>query len=133
MAKVILYVDDDADDQLTFAECLKELAPEVICHMASDGFDALSVIARIPLPTCIYIDINMPLMNGVDLLRALKSHPRYHDVPTFIISTTISEEVEKTCRTLGAIDVIRKPNSFPEMVSILKTCFLVHAMRLNLN
>lgn len=124
--KTVLYVDDDEDDQNIFIECLKEAAPDLTCRTADDGTHALEIIENIPSPVCIYIDINMPIMNGIELLRTLRSHDKYRMIPTFIISTTISSENARIIKELGAADYIRKPSSYESMVRILKECLPTH-------
>lgn len=127
----VLYVDDDEDDKNIFIECLKEAAPGITCHTADDGSHALQVIEQIPIPVCIYIDINMPIMNGIDLLKTLRAHKEYKKIPTFIISTTISGENARLIKELGAVDYIRKPSSYESMVQILKDCLPAHSQSAN--
>jgi CheY-like chemotaxis protein len=123
----ILYVDDDRDDQELFIEVLKEIEPTYQCVVASDGIEALESLLKInPLPVCIYIDLNMPRLNGWELLKTLASDPAYALIPKFMISTAQFPRNINKARELGAKDFLTKPYSYNEFVKMLKSCFMSH-------
>jgi CheY-like chemotaxis protein len=121
--KTILYVDDDADDREMFGYAFNTLELELSLETAVDGFDALDKLATVDKPARIYIDINMPKMNGMELLRIIKSNPVYAAIPAFIFSTTVDPLSAREARRLGAAGVFVKPNSFKGLVDQLSADF----------
>jgi CheY-like chemotaxis protein len=120
--KVVLYVEDDHDDQQLFKEVLKTVNPDFDCQVASDGVHAFELLKRISTPVCIYVDVNMPRMNGLEFLKALKLHPEYSHIPVFILTTSASANDEITAVALGAKQYIIKPNSYKDLFTILEKC-----------
>ncbi|HEY0654336.1 MAG TPA: response regulator [Chryseosolibacter sp.] len=123
----ILYIDDDRDDQEVFVEVLKRIRPNISCHLASDGRQGLLLLRKLEvLPICIYLDLNMPVMNGLEVLKEIKGDPRYRDIPTFILSTSQNPNAEVQARDLGAEEYLKKPNSYSAYTDLLSSCFLAH-------
>lgn len=120
--KVVLYVEDDRDDQQLFVEVMTSVNADFDCLIASDGVEAFDVLQRIDHPICIYVDLNMPRMNGLEFLKALKLHPEYSHIPVFILTTSSSLNDEVTAVALGAKQYIVKPNSYQELFRILEKC-----------
>src|SRR5688572_5969241 len=75
MVKKFLLTDDDKDDRELFSEALASIDPGIICHGAEHGRDALRILNSLDgsKPDIIFIDINMPVMNGWELLHTLKT------------------------------------------------------------
>lgn len=114
----ILLVDDDADDRFLFEEALNVAAPSITLQTAVDGVDALNQLSDGAQPDIIFMDVNMPRMNGIDCLRELqKSASR--DIPVIMYST--SSHYKKECTDCGAVDYIEKPNDFEKLCSKLKS------------
>ncbi|HEY0739963.1 MAG TPA: response regulator [Chryseosolibacter sp.] len=120
--KVVLYVEDDRDDQQLFVEVMESVNTDFTCLLASDGLEALDILKEIDQPICIYVDLNMPRMNGLEFLKALKLHPEYSHIPVFILTTSSSLNDEVTAVALGAKQYIVKPNSYQELFRILEKC-----------
>ncbi len=125
--KTIFYADDDPDDQDIFVEALNEIRPNVKCQLASDGLEALALLKKIETPTCIYLDVNMPLLNGMEVLRRIKADPRLAEIPVFILTTSRTPNSENEARALGASDYLIKPNTYNEFKKILDKCLLAHS------
>jgi CheY-like chemotaxis protein len=122
----ILYVDDDLDDQSIFIEALQEVHPSFKCQVASNGIEALELLQTIAKPLCIYLDINMPMMDGIETLKRLKADAELSHIPVFMLSTSRSASHEIEARRLGATDYLTKPNAYCEYVRIISTCFTAH-------
>jgi len=120
----ILYVDDDADDRQIFKEALAGIDPHHLCVTARDGLDALSRLAEGPLPDVIFLDINMPLMDGKTCLRELRSHRQTANIPIVMFTTSHNPEEKEICQKLGATDFQFKPVSYKEMKNMLVTILL---------
>lgn len=116
----ILYADDDSDDCELLVEALEKIDPTIECRMANDGKQALKVLSESDeLPDYIFLDVNMPVMDGKDCLVELKKDERYKEIPVVIYSTTKDEEEITNLYELGAIDFLAKPNSFEELYQSL--------------
>lgn len=119
-------MDDDVDDQDIFIEVLHEVHPTMKCIVASNGLQALQLLKETKLPDCIYLDVNMPLMNGIELLKKIKSNPVLESTPVFILTTSKLINIEEQARALGATDYLIKPNSYKEYKDMLRACFAAH-------
>lgn len=119
--ETVLYVDDDLDDQEFFVSSLSESRPNTKCYVAKDSTSAFEVIKTIPLPTHIFIDLHLPRVNGIELLRQLKQSLEYAAIPTYILSTTLFEPHAVIIRELGGQGFFRKPSSFSDFRVLFDT------------
>ena len=80
--KTFALADDDSDDAALFSEALLEINPEIVVEKASNGLELLHKMkdGHFSFPDIIFLDINMPEMNGWDCLSELKSNPELKDV-----------------------------------------------------
>jgi CheY-like chemotaxis protein len=124
--KWILYIDDDPDDRDMFMEVCNEVQPNVECVVAISGVEAFDTLQEREPPLCIYLDVNMPVMGGLEVLRILKSDPRYMDIHVFLLSTANSAEFIKEAKALGAADYLIKPMKYQDFQTLLKACFQEH-------
>ena len=109
----ILLVDDDEDDRNLFREALDEIDAAADCFMATDGLNALEFLNNCEtLPDFIFVDLNMPRMNGKQLIRELKQNKQFESIPVIIYSTSKIEEDVKETMGLGVALYIKKPVSF---------------------
>ncbi|MES2882852.1 MAG: response regulator [Bacteroidota bacterium] len=105
--------DDDEDDVFLFREVLREVAPEAKFSSAVDGQDALDKLksATMPLPHIIFLDLNMPRLDGRQCLRELKTDNKLKNVPVVMYSTSSQQRDIELCREMGAAAFITKPSS----------------------
>ncbi len=109
----ILLVDDDKDDQVFFLDALTELNPEIDCGIANNGLEAMDHLNRIPPPpSIIFLDLNMPYMNGFECLSAIKLDQKYKDIPVVIITTSNSALDREKSIEMGANTFMTKPSDF---------------------
>ncbi len=120
---VIMIVDDDAEDCELFHEAINEIDPEIKCWTAKDGKAAINLLTRelVILPDYIFLDINMPIMNGRETLGELKKNSRLRDIPVIMYSTTSDTKEIKSFYSLGAHDFLIKPNNFNKLVEALSS------------
>lgn len=121
-AKRFLLADDDSDDREMFAEALAAIDPAIICHVAEDGKQALHLLnnKEIDTPDVLFVDINMPVMNGWELLTRLKKDGNYKHVPVIIYTTSSVERDKQIAMDLGALCFVTKPDNFRSVKSLLK-------------
>lgn len=110
-------VDDDADDRALFCEALQEAAPQFICHAATNGRTALTKLnnRENDLPDLIFLDVNMPVMNGWQCLAALKNTEDYKHIPVIIYSTSSHPEDIEKAQQAGALCFFTKPANFKDL------------------
>lgn len=107
---VCFFIDDDTDDQEIFGMALSEVFPQGSCLFANDGIEALDRLSDPSFfPSCIFIDLNMPRMNGKECLAEIGKIKRLNKVPVFIYSTSWDQALIEECKALGAADFIVKP------------------------
>jgi CheY-like chemotaxis protein len=122
MVKKFLLTDDDKDDRELFSEALASIDPAIICHGAEHGRDALRILNSLggTKPDIIFLDINMPVMNGWELLHTLKKDSTRSDIPVIIYSTSSEERDRQIAKDLGALCFVTKPDNFRLVKTILK-------------
>jgi CheY-like chemotaxis protein len=117
MTARILLVDDNATNLKLAAEVLTMEGHEVVG--ASDADEALAVLTRFR-PDLILMDIAMPGMDGLELTRALKARPEYHDLPVVALSAFAMKGDEEKALAAGCDGYITKPintRTFPAQVA----------------
>lgn len=90
----LLIVDDDDIDATALRRALHKLKLLNPLYRAKDGFEALEILrnGEIPNPYIILLDINMPRMNGIEFLEALRSDPELTHAVVFVLTTSKSDE-----------------------------------------
>ena len=89
----ILLIDDDADDREIFADLLAEDHPSIVLLQAANGADAFEKLKseNAPKPDLIFLDLNMPIMDGRTFLQRIKTDPDLSYIPVIIYTTSSSE------------------------------------------
>ena len=120
---VILIVDDDHEDSDFFTEAVSEIDPEIKCWVAKDGVEALNLLTEemIMSPDYIFLDINMPVMNGRETLIEMKKNTRFRHIPVIMYSTTSDTKEIRSFYELGAHDFLIKPHNFNKLVEALSS------------
>ena len=126
---IILFVDDDPEDAELFCEAVRYLNSSeflssdkvnITCLTASDGRKAVDMLSSLnALPDYIFLDINMPLMDGKKCLAFLKGDARFSQIPVIMLSTAFRNNETSELMALGASDCIVKPTQFNSLVKIL--------------
>jgi len=119
--KSILIADDDDDDCILFKDAFGELLVSALLSFASNGKDLLAILRNeaLQLPDMIFLDLNMPLKNGIECLTEIKSDPRLKDIPLIICSTSAQQSALDTTYELKADKYIRKPEAFSKLKSAI--------------
>ena len=116
----ILIVDDDKDDQLFLIDSIKELYPSFQCDVADNGQEALEYIINNPPPAYIFLDLNMPLVNGFEFLKEFKKDKNNNETAVVIYSTSSHPSDRDITMDLGAADYIIKMSDAENLKLILK-------------
>jgi CheY-like chemotaxis protein len=111
----VLIVDDDPDIRDAMGECLRYEGYDV--HSAADGRDALDRLEYGLRPAVILLDLKMPVLNGFDVLEALKSRPEWKSIPVVIVSANRGYEAEDLS---GAVSILRKPVNVDRLLAAVE-------------
>lgn len=120
--KILLLVDNDFDDAQLFEEALSEIDPSAIFRFAENGQDALDKLENENLekPHIIFLDINMPVMDGWQCLTQLKKNEAYRNIPVIIYSTASYQREVDIAFDLGASCFYTKPKDYKHLKINLK-------------
>jgi CheY-like chemotaxis protein len=115
-------IDDDQEDQELFSDTLFSIDPSIVCIKPYDGEQALQMLtqASAALPDYIFVDLNMPVMNGFEFLEAIKKSPSLQHIPVIIYTTSANPKHKEQAMKLGASHFITKPSSLNELKNELK-------------
>ena len=116
----VLLADDDADDHFIFNEAILQTKLPLELSYAEDGQKLLEVLENDVIPDVLFLDINMPNVNGIECLKAIRSKPRFKNLPIIIYTTTDFKPNIDTCFEYGANLFVVKPNSFNDLVKIIE-------------
>ena len=115
----ILVVEDSPSTRAFLATTIETDADDVEVVEACSGFEALKVLPHHKFDA-ILTDINMPDINGLELVSFLKNHPLYKSIPIMVISTESTLEDRKRAAALGAEEYVVKPFQAPELIDKLR-------------
>ena len=120
----ILLVDDDFDDREMFIEVVLEIDSSVKFLTATNGNDALQQLIKTDnLPDIIFLDLNMPRMNGFQCLQHLKNNERYAAIPVIMYTTSGNTEDKEKAKRLGALKFLTKPSCIKLLKEELEKLF----------
>ncbi len=118
----ILLVEDRAVDvDLTKRAFAKRKLLNPI-EVARNGEEALEIIDRWepnkPMPICILLDLKMPKVNGLEVLRRLKDHPKFSTIPVIVLTTSTEDQDIEEAYKLGCNSYIVKPVEFDKFIDV---------------
>jgi CheY-like chemotaxis protein len=118
---ILLVEDNPMDIDLTRrAFVRRKLANPV--EVAKDGEEALAYLSRweagAPLPIIILLDLKLPKVDGLEVLRQLKSHPQFHTIPVIVLTSSNEDKDIQTAYKLGANSYITKPVDFDKFLDV---------------
>jgi CheY-like chemotaxis protein len=122
--KHLMLVDDDEDDRDFFLQVMEDIFPDKVCETASNGRIALDKLNSTPRrPDLIFLDLNMPLMNGRQFLEEIRNYTHLAEIPVVILSTSGDAQTIRETIAMGARHFITKPDLLPSWESTLKGFF----------
>jgi CheY-like chemotaxis protein len=121
---IVFYADDDTEDCELFTEAIRQIDNDIKTIIARDGREALAYLENTrELPDYIFLDINMPLINGKKVLMEIKENVRLKTIPVIMYSTTSDTNEIQQYYQLGAHDFLIKPNNFNTLCDSLESIF----------
>jgi CheY-like chemotaxis protein len=123
--KECLLIDDDLDDQEIFKICVERICQDVNFTGLTESVEAVSMLTSNAAytPDYIFLDVNMPKMNGMQCLIALRQIERLDQCKIFIYSTTSEDTLVAKSKELGADEFIVKPIRTSELKEKLSRIF----------
>ncbi len=118
MPKRILIVDDSEMTRRLISTAIRRLG-DIEYEEANDGFEAIQKLAA-KFFDLLVVDINMPNINGLELIGYCKQSDQYHEIPIVIISTEDSHKDQEKGLALGASDYLLKPIQLDQLVNVIK-------------
>lgn len=127
-----LLIDDDEDDRELFEIALAEANADAAFTGSASCCDALELMKSGTLmPDYIFLDLNMPKMNGRECLAELKKSIRLSHIPVIIFSTSSDPDDRKETLNMGAVEFITKPSKTSELKQILSKFIVNHYITYN--
>jgi CheY-like chemotaxis protein len=118
-----LFIDDDPDDQFIFVETIKKISSSITCLLSFNGMEAIAKLLSAQFkPEVIFLDLKMPLMNGLNFLKEKMKHDVMKHIPVYVLSDYVIWERERASQ-FGVWGFIRKPYSLFEWEEALKKVF----------
>ena len=115
---LVLHVEDDVSQQSLVRIALERSGAYEVCS-AGDGYRALA-LARERTPGMMILDLDLPGMDGVDTLRALRDLPQLREIPAVLLTAAGPGRMDDELRALGVRDVLGKPFSPRVLVQTLR-------------
>jgi len=114
MVKRIWLAEDDSDDIDLFVEALTDIDKSIVYNCARNGKELIAKlnIGESDFPELIFLDVNMPEMNGWECLAYLKKNPTFKDIPVIIYSTSSAKTNTENAVELGAFCFYEKPSNY---------------------
>lgn len=113
----IIVADDDEDDRFLLRLAFQQQSPQSVVLFAVDGLELLNTLTETPLRPCLIIlDLNMPRLNGLEALKALRQEEAYRTTPIVILTTSNDAFHQQQAYDLGANDYLVKPLSLDLLV-----------------
>jgi CheY-like chemotaxis protein len=125
---LITLADDDEDDRLFFTDAFEELKINTVVNTVNNGKELLDFLnhPETILPNIIFLDLNMPILNGIDCLKEIKLNDKFKDIAIAIYSTSSSDQDVENTFVLGANIYIKKPSSFNDLKKILSEVVIIN-------
>lgn len=121
-SKRIYLVDDDQDDRFFIREAIQESGATAEIVEVENGFDLLALMKEVvdPESSVIIIDMNMPKMNGLETVAAIRTDNRLAAMPIVMLSTSSNPSLIRTAYLSGVTSFVTKPSTFDEFAQLAR-------------
>ncbi len=134
----VLLVEDDPGDVLMTKEAFEDYKLKNQLHVVTDGAEAMDFLRRrgehtqAPRPDLVLLDLNLPRMDGREVLQAIKSDPDLASIPVVVLTTSEAEEDVLRSYSLHANAYVTKPVDFERFIQVVRQIdeFFVSVVRL---
>jgi len=121
-SKTILLVEDDKVDVMTLKRAFSSLNIENTLEVVGNGEEALKYLKNRDnvLPGLILLDLNMPRMNGIELLTVLKANELFKKIPVIVLTTSNAEFDKLEAFNLSVAGYMVKPQEYPKFLDVIR-------------
>jgi CheY-like chemotaxis protein len=134
----VLLVEDDPGDVLMTREAFQDYKVHNQLHVVNDGEQAMAFLrqegeyAGLPRPDLVLLDLNLPRMDGREVLNAIKSDPELSSIPVVVLTTSEAEDDVLRSYSLHANAYVTKPVDFERFIDVVRQIddFFVTVVRL---
>jgi CheY-like chemotaxis protein len=126
---IVLAAEDEESDVFLLGMAFKKAGVPNALTIVRDGQEAIDYLngdvpyhdrSRYPLPGLLLLDLNMPRMNGFDVLQWLALHPALNNLPAVVLSSSAQDSDVEKARTLGAVDYRVKPTGMDNLIQLIQ-------------
>jgi len=110
-------VEDNETDVFVIREVLKDCGTPLDIRVARDGEQALAQLREFQ-PVLVLLDLNIPKRSGLEVLAAIRDHPRWAKVPVVVVTSSDSKRDHQAAQSLNATSYFQKPNSLREFMAL---------------
>lgn len=128
MKPIILLVEDDEDDIAFFQDALQEVCPQCEFLFAHHGLEAIKKLNLLkPIkPHFIFVDLNMPIMNGYEFIKEIRQVDSLKEIPAFVLSTSNDPSIKEKSMKAGATEFFTKPVMANDLKSLIAEVLQEH-------
>lgn len=117
----IFLADDDCDDVLFFEYVLESICPNCQLTVASTGEELVGLLRDTnAMPDIVFVDVNMPILNGLEALEIIKGFPHMVGVPVIVYSTSFNDHDIQKAMECGASSYIVKPSDLDGLKKLIE-------------
>ena len=119
----LVLAEDDPDDRFLIERALRRARPRVSVTAVSDGIELMDLLQRRRdgvLPGLVLLDLNMPRMDGREVLASMSADAVLRAVPVVVLSTSVEPEDIARARALNAAAFVSKPDEFGKLMLVLR-------------
>lgn len=122
----VLVADDDPDEHAKFIRAINSCAPDAKTDSVYNGMQLLDHLSKLevlkkikPLPDLVITDLYMPFAGGLQVLKQIKQHPAYRQIPIYVFSKNYDATIRSKVISNGASEFYRKPAEFNDLKEIV--------------
>jgi CheY-like chemotaxis protein len=120
----VVLADDDADDRYLILQAVRRVRAGLRLATVCDGIELLQHLReRRQPPALVLLDLNMPRMDGREVLHAVRAEPRFADLRMVVMTTSVEKDDEARASALGAVAFLSKPAEFSRLMALLDALF----------
>ena len=129
--KNVYIADDDTDDIEFFQDALSQVSDTASLASGKNGVELMKKLLypELPVPDIIFLDINMPLMNGLECLKEIKQHLHLKHIPIVMYTTSALQSTIELAYKLGANLLVEKPSEFDDLKNMLTSILQIDFSR----